>query len=79
MIWFPEGVCPLCSQVVTVEGLHEPIASESAKVRERTVAVIQAFHEGWLEEHGACGPCWRSYRDAGRVLSIMKEQHAHFE
>ena len=79
MIMFPEGICPLCSQVVGLDLLHQHIASESARVRERTISVIQAYHEGWLEEQGACEACWKSYRDAGRVLSIIKEQHAHSE
>lgn len=74
MIFSPEGICPLCSHAVGSDLLHEHIASETPRVRERTISVIQAYHGRWLEEQGACGPCWKSYRDAGRVLSILKEQ-----
>ena len=77
MILFPEGICPLCSQVVGLELLHRHIAHELAATRRRTVQVIRAYHPSWLEEQGACEACWKSYRDAGRILSIMKEGHVH--
>jgi hypothetical protein len=69
---FPESICPLCSQVFTREQLHQHIASESQRLRRSTIKVIQAYHPGWVEDDGACGSCWRSYRDAGRILNVMK-------
>jgi hypothetical protein len=72
MISFPESICPLCSQFFARDLLHEHIASEHADLRQRTIKVIQAYHPSWVEQHGACEPCWRSYRDAGRILNIMK-------
>ena len=72
---FPEGICPLCSQVFALEQLREHIAAESAKERARTIQLIQAYHSSWIEEHGACEPCWKSYRDAGRMLCRMRGQY----
>ena len=72
MIPFPESICPLCSQVFARELLHEHISLEQLRLRNRTIKVIQAYHPGWVEDHGACGLCWRSYRDAGRFLYMMK-------
>ena len=72
MISFSESMCPLCSRFVAREELYEPIASEDPRVRHRTIKVIQAYHPGWVEDHGACGPCWSSYRDAVRIFLVMK-------
>ena len=72
MIPFPESICPLCSQVFARELVHEHISLEHPRLRNRTIKVIQAYHPGWVEDHGACGACWRSYRDAGRFLYMMK-------
>jgi len=74
VLCFSDGVCPLCSEVFPLSLLHEHIQSEDARLRGSTVQVIQAYHGGWLEEHGACEPCWKSYRDAGQILSLMKRQ-----
>jgi len=41
-------------------------------VREATIRVIQAYHKGWVAEHGACEPCWKSFRDAVCILNILK-------
>ena len=67
-----DGICPLCSEVFPRESLREPIESEAAQMRERTVRVIQSYHRGWLEEHGACAACWKCYREAGQVVRILK-------
>jgi hypothetical protein len=72
MIPFPESICPLCSQVFACELLHEHIASEYPRVRQSTIEVIQAYHPGWVEDDGACGRCWRLYRNAGRILDQMR-------
>ncbi len=69
---FPESICPLCSQVFPSESLYKHIAFEHPSLRHNTIKVIQAYHPSWAEDHGACGPCWRSYRDAGRILNIIK-------
>jgi len=74
-ITLTEGICPLCSQVFSLSLLHEHIQSEDARLRGSTVRVIQAYHGGWLEEHGACELCWKAYRDAGQILSLMKRQY----
>jgi hypothetical protein len=72
MISYPESICPLCSRVFAREQLHEHIATEHPLLRQTTIKVIQAYHLGWVEEHGACMRCWKSYRDAGQALNIMK-------
>lgn len=72
MISFPDSICPLCSQVFAREHLHEHIAAEQPRLRQSTIKLIQGYHPGWVEDHGACGPCWRSYRDAGQALNAMK-------
>jgi hypothetical protein len=72
MIPSPESICPLCSQVFLREQLYQHIASEHLRSRDSTIKVIQAYHPGWLQDHGACEPCWRSYREAGRMLKQMK-------
>lgn len=69
----PEGICPLCSQVYLRERLHSHIALEHERVREKTIQVIQAYHDDWAAEHGACEPCWKSFREAARVLSLLKQ------
>ena len=76
MILFPEGVCPLCSRVLALELLRNHIAFEDPRVRQSTIKVIQAYHPSWVEDHGACEPCWRSYRDAVQVVAIMKSAKA---
>ncbi len=38
-----------------------------------TIQVIQAYHEGWSTEDGACEPCWRSFREAGRILHVLRQ------
>jgi hypothetical protein len=72
MIPIPDSICPLCSQVFPRELLTGHITSEPPRLRHRTIIVIQAYHPGWMEDHGACGPCWRSYREAGRMFNQMK-------
>jgi hypothetical protein len=71
VISFPESMCPLCSRFVAREELYGQIALEDPRVRHRTIKVIQAYHPGWVEGQGACGPCWRSYRDAVRIFLVM--------
>jgi len=73
MTSFTENHCPLCSEVFPSEQLHAHIASEHPLLRRSTIQVIRAYHPGWLEEQGACGPCWRSYREAGRILNVLRE------
>ena len=46
---------------------------EHPRVRETTITVIQAYHAGWTTEHGACEPCWKSFRDAARILRVLKQ------
>jgi len=70
---FPEAFCPLCSQLHVQERLHSHITEEHPRVREATIKVIQAYHKGWAAEHGACEPCWKSFRDAGRILIVLKQ------
>jgi hypothetical protein len=72
MIPIPESICPLCSQVFPSELLREHINSEHPRLRHSTIKVIQAYHPGWVEDHGACEPCWRSYREASRMFNQMK-------
>jgi hypothetical protein len=67
-----DSICPLCSTIYPQETLHESIAAEHSKIRQSTIKVIQAYHPGWKEGHGACPPCWSSYRDAGRILNVLK-------
>ena len=70
---FPDGICPLCSQIYMRERLHAHIAREHERVRDKTIQVIRGYHENWRAEHGACEPCWKSFREAARVLSLLKE------
>ena len=72
----PEAICPLCSQVRSRAELHESILAEDPRVRRRTIQVIQSYHPGWAEDDGACESCWRSYRDASRILDVMKSTKA---
>ena len=72
MISFPESICSLCSQLFARELLHKHMASEAPRLRRSTIEVIRAYHPGWVEDHGACEPCWRSYRGAGQILSQMR-------
>ncbi len=68
----PETACPLCSRVHPREKLYDHIAAEHPRLRLSTVRVIQGYHPGWVEAHGACQPCWASFREAGRILSLLK-------
>lgn len=72
MISFPDGICPLCSQVHARELLQEHIVLEDPRLREAIIKLIQAYYPGWIQDHGACAPCWRSYRDASRAIYVMK-------
>ncbi len=71
-----EAICPLCSRFHAQERLHAHIKEEHPRVREATVRLIQAYHKGWAAENGACEPCWKSFRDAGRTLSVLKQARA---
>ncbi len=77
MISIPDSICPLCSHVVPREELHNHMDAEPARLRENTVRVIQAYHPGWAAEHGACRPCWKSYRDAGQILKKLSQSRSH--
>ncbi len=68
-----DAVCPLCSQICTKEHLHSHIHSEQPRVRQRTIAVIRGHHAWWSIEHGACEPCWKSFREAGRALTLLRQ------
>ncbi len=70
---FPEAICPLCSKVHPRERLYSHIEAEHERVRKKTIEVIKAYHEGWSAGDGACEPCWRSFRDAGRILNLLKQ------
>lgn len=72
MTALPDTICPLCSDALAPELLHDHIAVEHPPLRHGTIKVIQAYHPWWSEEHGACESCWKSYRDAGRVLHQLK-------
>lgn len=72
MISILESICPLCSHVFASERLHQHIVTEHPRLRHSTIKVIQCYHPGWIEEHGACGPCWKSYRSAGQIINLMK-------
>ncbi len=72
-----ESVCPLCSQVCLREQLYSHITCECERTREQTVQIIQAHHKGWTDEHGACEPCWKSFREAARILSLLKQARQH--
>lgn len=69
---YPDAICPLCSQFFPRGELHDHIGSERPDLRANTTVVIQAYHPGWEVEHGACETCWKSYRDAGRMLSLLR-------
>ena len=73
MEMYSDALCPLCSQVYSREKLHTHIAAEEERVRTKTIRVIQAYHQGWSAEHGACLPCWKSFRDAGRILNLIQQ------
>jgi hypothetical protein len=72
MILLTESICPLCSQVFPTAQLHEHIISEHPQVRKQTINVIQAYHPGWAAEHGACEPCWRSFRSASSIIQMLQ-------
>ncbi len=67
-----EAICPLCSQIFPQDELHQHIAAEPDRCRRNTFVVIQAYHPNWVRDHGACETCWKSYRDAGRVLDHLR-------
>ncbi len=67
-----DSVCPLCEKGFPGERLHQHIDSEHARLRRNTIQVIQAYHPDWVEEDGACEPCWKSFRDAGRMLDVLR-------
>jgi hypothetical protein len=72
MSLFPNGVCPLCSGIFPREQLHEAWAGEHPRLHQNTILVIQAYHPGWVPDQGACETCWKSYRDAGRILGVLR-------
>src|SRR5579872_6873167 len=72
MIPFSDSICPLCSEFFLREHLHDHIAEENPRLRDNTIKMIQAYHPGWLQEHGACPPCWKSFRDAGGMLFKLR-------
>ncbi len=67
-----QRICPLCSRVFPHEQLYDHINSEHPYSRRNTIAVIQAYHPAWMEDHGACERCWKSFRDAGQALDLLK-------
>lgn len=69
----PDGICPLCSKVFPRERLQDHVAVEHPRLRQNTILVIQAYHPSWVLEHGACETCWKTYRDAGRILGMLRE------
>ena len=71
-----EGICPLCARVRPRAELDESILAEEPRVGRRTIQVIQSYHPGWVEHQGACESCWRSYRDAGRILKVIESTRA---
>jgi hypothetical protein len=73
MCAFPEAICPLCSQFYARDQLQLHIAAEDVRRRQMTIEVIQAYHKGWSKEQGACEACWKSFRDAGSILSVLKQ------
>jgi hypothetical protein len=67
------SICPLCSRVLSREQLFDHITAEHPRRRHNTIKLIRAYYPGWAEEHGACHPCWKSFRDAGQALDFIKE------
>ncbi len=67
-----DGFCPICLRNCSPEQLHAHIRSEDPRRRQKTIEVIRAYNPGWSPEHGACESCWNSFRDAGRVLAMLK-------
>ncbi len=67
-----ENVCPFCVKSFPHEQLHNHIYAEHPRVRYNTRQVIRAYHPGWVEAAGACEPCWKSFRDAGRILDALR-------
>ncbi len=70
---FFEGVCPLCSRVLPRDRLCSHIAAEHERVREKTIRIIRAYHEDWSVDEGACEPCWKSFREAGQILNLLRQ------
>ncbi len=68
----PEAICPLCSEVFPREDLYEALTAEAPRQREKTIRVIQTYHPGWVPDDGACPSCWKSHRDAGRILGKIQ-------
>lgn len=68
----PDKICPLCSRVFPREQLHDHINAEHPHSRRNTIRVIQAYYSAWVEDHGACELCWKSFRDAGQALDLLK-------
>ena len=71
----PLSACPICSRVLPHDQLYDHMALESPQARQNTIRVIQGHHADWLAEQGVCEPCWKSFRDAGRVLHMLKAAH----
>ncbi len=74
---FPEAICPLCSQIFPHEKLYAHITSEHPHLRHNTIRTIQAYYPGWLEDHGACEACWKSFRNASQILSVLRSARPH--
>jgi hypothetical protein len=72
MTKLPDAICPLCSEVFPRKLLYQHVEREPIQVRERTVRVIQSVRPHWVEDYGACAACWKSYREAGQVIGILK-------
>ncbi len=73
-----ERICPLCSRVFPHEQLYDHMKSEHPHARRNAIKVIQAYHPAWVEDHGACESCWKSFRDAGQALDLLKgAQRSH--
>jgi len=72
---FPDAICPLCSEVFSAKSFKS-ISEERPKVRQNTILVIQTYHPDWKENQGACVSCWNSYRNAGRILELLRMSHA---
>jgi hypothetical protein len=66
------SVCPICSRVLPQEQLYDHLALESPRLRQNTIKLIQGYHADWVLEHGACPSCRKSFRDAGRILHMLK-------
>ncbi len=72
-----ENICPFCVKSFPREQLHAHIYAEDPRVRYNTLQVIRAYHPDWVEVAGACEPCWKSFRDAGRILHALRTAKQH--